>query len=385
MKKIPTLFKRIYEGNKIIALQNEVDPSLRWVMSGEGIATVKIDGACCAMINGVFYRRYDAKKGKPIPAGAIKCQEEADPVTGHLPCWVQVDWDNPADKWFVEAKITADLPFDVSDGTYEAVGPHFQSNPYKLGRDTLIKHGEQVIEVERSFEGIREYLSAHNIEGIVFWKDGEPQCKIKRSDFGLKWPNKGVRPKKIRGFWYTKTHIVKHDPPLLVKFANCTDRIYFTEEESKDRTLYSMAKYPTKVKAEDLPYSFIYGRFFKHWGYLDVTRITDIVYKPNLWINHLFRDDSLYIKCGGKLHEYEMKDGCGFPDNCDVIADGWDIVEVLAYLKTYTDFDYKPILDQIEDKVFLYQEKHPNEIDCITTAQFWSYWKRFCHKAAEYK
>ena len=25
-----------------------------------------------------------------------------------------------------------------------------------------------------------------NIFGIVFWKDGEPKCKIKRSDFGFK-------------------------------------------------------------------------------------------------------------------------------------------------------------------------------------------------------
>ena len=24
-------------------------------------------------------------------------------------------------------------------------------------------------------------------EGIVFWKDGQPQCKIKRSDFGFPW------------------------------------------------------------------------------------------------------------------------------------------------------------------------------------------------------
>ena len=24
-------------------------------------------------------------------------------------------------------------------------------------------------------------------EGIVFWKDGEPRCKIKRSDFGFTW------------------------------------------------------------------------------------------------------------------------------------------------------------------------------------------------------
>ena len=24
---------------------------------------------------------------------------------------------------------------------------------------------------------------------IVFWKDGEPRCKIKRSDFGFPWPD----------------------------------------------------------------------------------------------------------------------------------------------------------------------------------------------------
>lgn len=57
---------------------------------GEGVATVKVDGSCCAMINGKFYKRYDAKKGRSIPRGAIKCQKEPDPVTGHMPCWVEV-------------------------------------------------------------------------------------------------------------------------------------------------------------------------------------------------------------------------------------------------------------------------------------------------------
>ena len=48
-------------------------------------------------------------------------------------------------------------------------------------------HG--MVEVERTFEGIRKYLEEHNIEGLVFWKDGYPACKIKRSDFGFPWPN----------------------------------------------------------------------------------------------------------------------------------------------------------------------------------------------------
>ena len=34
---------------------------------------------------------------------------------------------------------------------------------------------------------IKKYLEEFYIEGIVFWKDGEPKCKIKRSDFGYEW------------------------------------------------------------------------------------------------------------------------------------------------------------------------------------------------------
>lgn len=186
MKKIPTLFKREFDEktHKIINILPEVTEGMEWVLNGEGTATVKIDGSCCAIINGEFYKRYDAKKGKPVPDGAIKCQEEADPITGHLPCWVKVDSNDPADKWFVNAYNNTP---SYGDGTYEAVGVHFQGNPYGLSSDILEPHGAKVIEVERTFEGIKKYLEENYIEGIVFWKDGEPKCKIKRSDFGFKW------------------------------------------------------------------------------------------------------------------------------------------------------------------------------------------------------
>ena len=189
MKKIPTLFKREFEGHRIVNVLPETIEGMEWVLNGEGIATVKIDGACCAIINGEFYKRYDAKKGKPVPDGAIKCQEEADPITGHLPCWVKVDVNDPADKWFIKAEKHVNYTnTQLSEfRTYEAIGKHFNGNPYNLDYDTLIPHGEEIIEVERTFEGIKKYLENNYIEGIVFWKDGEPKCKIKRSDFGFKW------------------------------------------------------------------------------------------------------------------------------------------------------------------------------------------------------
>lgn len=76
----------------------------------------------------------------------------------------------------------------IPDGTYEAIGKHFRNNSYNMDSDILIPHGKQEIEVERSFEGIKKYLSENYIEGIVFWHpDGFPACKVKRSDFGFEW------------------------------------------------------------------------------------------------------------------------------------------------------------------------------------------------------
>ena len=199
MKKIPTLFKREFEGHNIVRVLPELsDESLNWVLNGEGVATVKYDGSCCAIIDGRFYLRYDAKNGKPIPENAIKCQEEADPVTGHLPCWIPYDENNKGHKWFgvaYENYVAGCKAFDadIKDGTYEAIGPHFNGNMYHLPSDLLMPHGQEIIDIEncpRTFGGIRDYLKDHFIEGIVFWKDGEPKCKIKRTDFGFEWQPK---------------------------------------------------------------------------------------------------------------------------------------------------------------------------------------------------
>ena len=191
MKKIPTLFERVYDGHKIVDVLPNITKGCEDAFL-YGKATVKFDGSCCAIISGEFYKRYDAKNGKPIPEGAIKCQEEADPITGHLPCWVKCDKDNPSDKWFWKAyDNTEELTVDISDGTYEAIGKHFQGNPYNYENDYLIKHGESEEEVVRTFEGVKEFLTNNILEGIVFWYNNEPVCKIKRTDFGLEWPVKG--------------------------------------------------------------------------------------------------------------------------------------------------------------------------------------------------
>lgn len=201
MIKIPTLFKRDFVNHHVTRCYNEVTPGLEYVLEDPGaIPTVKYDGSCCSIVIDpdthelCFFKRYDAKKGRKIPAGAIPCQTEPDPVTGHWPHWLEISATDPADKWYREAfdnfvynngwgMCTAD------PGTYEAIGPHFQGNPYNLERDTLIMHGSVPIkDLVMSYDGIKEWLQKHEEEGIVFWYDGAPVCKIKRSDFGFRWP-----------------------------------------------------------------------------------------------------------------------------------------------------------------------------------------------------
>lgn len=102
MKKIPTLFERVFQNHKLVGITEKPIPGMEWVLDGLGEATIKYDGACCALLNGKFYKRYDAKRGKQPPEGAIPCCPP-DPVTGHWPHWVPVDPENPADQWFIAA------------------------------------------------------------------------------------------------------------------------------------------------------------------------------------------------------------------------------------------------------------------------------------------
>ena len=229
MKKIPTLFKRVFSpDHKTKTILPEVTPGCEAVLEGLCIPTVKWDGACCAIIGGEIYKRYDAKIGKggkqkQPPKGAIPCQQEPDPITGHWPHWVKCEEGKPEDKYFFEAlenfksEVSEKLfyyLFCVDDEirTLEAVGPAWQSNPHGLPKNTLIVHcadwlddfaesvneqigygkeiGASQLVPDVLFDLLEGYLREHEIEGIVFWLDGNPLCKIKRSDFGFEWPVK---------------------------------------------------------------------------------------------------------------------------------------------------------------------------------------------------
>ena len=220
MQKIPTLFVRDYEtilhGSEPIddipsieGVRNEltnitgyktkkgrflateqVTPGCEWVIKGEGVATRKWDGTCCKIENGILYKRYDAKNGKIPPEGFIPAQDP-DPITGHWPGWLIVDRSSE-NRWINETYENVLMLKQVEsleDGTYEAVGPKINGNKDQLPQHQLIKHGYQLCEdCPRYFEGIKQYLSnGVPIEGVVWHHPDGRMCKIKSSDFGLKW------------------------------------------------------------------------------------------------------------------------------------------------------------------------------------------------------
>lgn len=189
MKKISTLFKK--DPNDLGRVINEVNPENQWVFDGESIPTRKYDGSAAAIINGELYKRYDAKRGKTAPIGAIPCQE-ADPITGHHPHWVKCDSNKKEDQYFFEGfnKLEIEKGMKLMDGTYELIGEKVQGNPEKIEGHDLVKHGKhQLLGIidPYTFEGIQQYLTVVDMEGIVFHhKKDDRMCKIRKSDFGIK-------------------------------------------------------------------------------------------------------------------------------------------------------------------------------------------------------
>jgi len=207
MKKMSTVFVVTYEVKGKGVISNEVRDVNRWVLDGEGVATIKFDGTSCLIEDGKVFKRYDRKlkkqflkhKSKPdfvadasmfkdAPEGFIPCEPEPDRKTGHWPGWIEIDINSPNDKWHVEAIENLDVSIDsLENGTYELVGPKIGVNHYGLDRHEFWKHGSVVVDVEPTFEAIKAWLENNIEEGLVFHHPDGRMAKIRRKDFGLEW------------------------------------------------------------------------------------------------------------------------------------------------------------------------------------------------------
>jgi hypothetical protein len=190
MQKIISLFQRNYDGDRLV--RDEVVPGAEWVLAGEGEPTRKWDGTCVKIEAGVMWKRYEVKKGKTPPPGFVPAND-VDPNTGKQQGWLPVS-DGPEDRWYREALENNDCTAsDFRDGTYELVGPKVQGNPDSFTEHTLVSHGSSWLndgswpyQIPRTYDGIKQWLSENDIEGIVWHhKDGR-MVKIKAKDFGIR-------------------------------------------------------------------------------------------------------------------------------------------------------------------------------------------------------
>ena len=130
----------------------------------------------------------------------------------------------------------------------------------------------------------------------------------------------------------------------------------------KDNTLFSSGIYPTKITPGDLPEWYVYGRFYKHWGYLSALGVKSLVYEPNKFSNHMFKDDFLYISYNEPIlpnpdRSTSFYKYIGF----DEYIYGGVIVSFLKAAEIYSGYDISEIKKQIEEKRLWFKDTYPDD------------------------
>ena len=184
MKKIPTLFVRNVENMKLVT--SDINPEVAWMLEGGAVGTIKKDGTniCVTILD-----------GKCIKVEKRRNPTREEKALGQEPAYIDTDRNDPQDQYIIAA-VDATVFDNWPNGKWscEALGPKIQGGieskvpllyPFEFDPSIIDEN------VEITFESIKQYLTNHAIEGIVWYKktaDGTKFAKIKRRDFGLKWP-----------------------------------------------------------------------------------------------------------------------------------------------------------------------------------------------------
>ena len=207
-------------------LNPELDPS----QLSSAKVTVKHDGSCCLVTEkGTLCKRRDIRGGKQPPDGALR-PDETPAQKGDSICWLPVPASGPvvSDDVFHRSALSirdgvtvahsldsAGEPVEVplSAGcSYELVGPSMQGNPHalleqpvtvevvnakgkvsnrKAARHYLLQHGMAEVSdwsmeafVDAPLEYSAQYITTHELEGVVFYCDNGDVWKINRGHIG---------------------------------------------------------------------------------------------------------------------------------------------------------------------------------------------------------
>ena len=133
---------------------------------------------------------------------------------------------------------------------------------------------------------------------------------------------------------------------------------YVTNE---DGTLFS-GHYRTKIRPEDLPEWYLYGRYYKRFGYMSTKGITDMLYIPSRFSNHYLKDDCLLISYGGSITEVTDPDLSAYER-----YQGWnervwgnEIITILRGARKYSGYDIQPFIEKLKWKKEYMQTAFPD-------------------------
>lgn len=122
--------------------------------------------------------------------------------------------------------------------------------------------------------------------------------------------------------------------------------------------------YRTKIKPEDLPEWYLYGRYYKRIGYMSTKGITHLMYFPNRFSNHYLKDDFLLVSYGRRIHEVENPIGKLMMDRYegwDEIIWGNEIITILKGARKYSGYDIRPFITRLKWKKDWLQATYPDE------------------------
>lgn len=130
-----------------------------------------------------------------------------------------------------------------------------------------------------------------------------------------------------------------------------------------DGTLFS-GQHKTKILPQDLPEWYVYGRFYKCFGYLSTKGITDLMYVPSRSSNHFLKDDALYISYGSKIQQTQSAERQSIHEclsGFDERVWGNEILDILKGARIYSDYDISVIVQQLKEKKEWLINEYPDE------------------------
>ena len=141
------------------------------------------------------------------------------------------------------------------------------------------------------------------------------------------------------------------------------ERISATYYEVAGPYLLSDALYKTKIKSEDVPPWYMEGVYYGYKrGYLRAKGVSQLTYQPNLYHNHMFKDDFLYIQYADKPNLQAPSDL--YPVPCREYVWGWNIPHFLVMAEKYSGYDISGIEQQIKEKQEWFRSKYQEDYKC---------------------